>query len=155
MCGGFQTETSLWRELEIGQYSNMEWARRIECGEAWGTGKAKSQAVWILLEIHWEAIEGLMTVESKFQKQRAHYLWGNKRLFSSGILDEGLIELMLGWRAQRMEEFVIHPYRTQLLTFPLGTSWLFVAKSYSFNCLKSYEITPLWLRKTWSMPSKE
>lgn len=63
-----------------------------------------------------------MNVESKFQKQTVHYLWSDKKFSSSGILDERLIELMLGCRAQRRDEFVSHPYRIELLTVPFGTS---------------------------------
>lgn len=43
--------------------------------------KTRSQRIWLLLEVHWEAMEGLMTVKSKFQKQTVCYLWNKKEAF--------------------------------------------------------------------------
>lgn len=99
--------------------------------------------VWVLLEAHREVIKGLMNVERMFQEQTAHYLWSYKKLSSSGILDEGLIELMLGESPE--EGKVCHSsLQSRIIDSSLqGEQTLFVAKSYSFNCLKSYEITPL------------
>lgn len=57
-----------------------------------------------------------------------------------------------------MEERVMLPTREELLAAlpdPRGKLTLFVTKSYSFNHLKSGAITPPWLRKTWTLSSKE
>lgn len=62
--------------------------RGVDGGEAGGTGRAKSQRVGNVSEVPWEALQVLINVECKFHEQRAHYLWSNKRLRSSEILDE-------------------------------------------------------------------
>ena len=107
-----------------------------------GAGKAKPQRVWVLLEVHWKAIEGLIMMKVS-SRDRGHVTFGVTR---------GFVPWDPGWEMNWANAGLESPEKGKAChsSFKCGivdsSLWgkliLFVAKNCSFNCLKSYEITP-------------
>ena len=113
-----------------------------------GAGKGTPQRVWVLLEGHWKTIGGLIMMKVS-SRDRGHITFGVTRGFVPWDPGWEMSWANAGMESPEEGTVCCSSFKCSIVDSSLwGKLILFVAKNYSFNCFKSYEITPSWLRKS-------